>query len=101
MVKQIKTPYCIIDDVKYQLYWVGTVLRFPNDGRPMPDLNKMAIDYFNGRSPLSDSFEYYTNSGSSYELVYQHFSRGGINNHMVTQGNEPTKRFRLYTGKRP
>lgn len=97
----MKTPYCIIDNVKYQLHYDenGTV-RFPDDGREMPDLNQMAVDYFRGKIKLQELFDYYINSGSPYSLVYGCFSRGGINNHTVTQGNEPTKKFRVYYGKR-
>lgn len=95
----IKVPYCKIDGVKYQLYWVNGVLRFNDDGRPMPNLNQMAMDYFNGKSPLSERFDYSVNSGSSYEYVFGIFSKNGINNHMVTQGPEPSKKFYLYLGK--
>lgn len=97
---KIKVPYCIIDGVRYQLYVnkVDGVLRFPDDGRAMPDLNKLVIDYAEKRIPLSTLFEYDINSGSSYERVYGIYSRNGMNNHIVTQGPEQTKRFRLYLG---
>lgn len=96
---EIQVPYCKIDGVKYQLYWVDGVLRFFNDGRHAPDLNRMVIDYFKGVSPLSERFEYDVNSGSSYEYVFGIYSTNGINNHMVTQGPEKPKKFALYKGK--
>lgn len=95
----MKTPYCTIDGKKYQLeISKNGVLRFPNDGRKMPDVNQYVKDYINGKRPLSDLFDYHTNSGSSYETVYGLFSKGGCNNHITTQGPEPTKKFRLYLG---
>lgn len=101
----MKTPYCMIDGIKFQLEIVNGVLRFPNDGRDgdnlskMPDLNVWWMDYFESKRPVNDLFEYYTNSGSSYDHVYSIFGKGGGNNHMVKQGPEPTKRFRLFLGK--
>lgn len=92
----MKRPYCKIDGVKYQLYMINDVIRFPDDGRPMPDLNKMVIDYMNGRIPLSDLFDYAVNSGSSYEYVQGIYGHRGMNNHIVTQGREKTKSFRLF-----
>ena len=100
MMNDIKVPYCKIDGVKYQLYWKGDVLRFPDDGRSdQYDLNLMVVHYIQGKIPLSDLFEYYTNTGCSYDLVFGNFSTNGMNNHMVTQGKEPTKKFALYLGK--
>ena len=93
----IKRPFCIIDGEYYQLRNVNGVIRFRNDGRKAPyDLNRMVIDYAYGRIPLKTLFDYYINSGSSYELVYGLFSKCGINNHTVTQGKEPTKHFYYY-----
>lgn len=89
-------PFCNINGKQYQLYMINDVLRFPDDGREMPDLNQMIVDYFKSKIPLSDLFEYYINSGSSYYLVEGIFSTNGINNHSVTQGKEKTKKFRLY-----
>lgn len=98
----MKTPYCIIDGIKYQLHYDGNdVLRFPDDGRAMPDINRMTVQYIKGERKLSDLFNYSVNSGSSYELVYGLYSKGGMNNHIVTQGSEPTKHFRIYKGKKP
>lgn len=93
---KIQRPYCRIDNVVYQLEYVDGVLRFPNDGRKMPDLNIWALQYFKGERPLSDIWEYHTHSGTSYEMTWSLFSTKGCNNHMVTQGKEKTKSFRLY-----
>lgn len=109
-VPRISAPYCIVDGIVHQLVWSdptppdsrwggARVLRFPDDGREMPDLNQMAIDYFNGISPLSDRWEYTVNSGSSYSYTYGLFAARGVNSHMVTQGKEPCKKFKLYIGK--
>ena len=95
----MKTPYCTMNGVEFQLYWIKGVLRFLDDGRPMPDLNQMVVDYMNGKTSLKPYFQYCVNSGCSYELVYGIFSKNGINNHTVLQGNEPTLKFRLYLGK--
>jgi hypothetical protein len=101
LASPITTPYCKINDIKYQLaYDKQGVLRFPDDGRLMPDLNKMVVDYAHGRLPLRALFEYDVNSGSSYELVYGRYSKGGINNHIVKQGPEQTKKFALYSGSK-
>ncbi len=98
---KMERPYCTIDGARHKLYVDehGTV-RFPDDGRPIPDLNKMIIDYIVGRIPLSDLFDYYVNSGSSYYLVEGLFSKRGMNNHITTQGKEPTKNFKYYGTKR-
>ena len=96
----MEKPYCIIDGVRYKLHISekGTI-RFPDDGRPMPDLNKMVIDYIQGKIPLSNLFEYHVNSGSSYYLVEGLFGKRGMNNHITKQGKEPTKSFRYYGKK--
>ena len=94
----MKTPYCEINGIQYQLVFSKTgVLRFPDDKRPMPDLNQMTVDYITGKIPLSNLFEYDVNSGSSYERVFGIFSKDGMNNHIVAQGPEPTKEFILFT----
>lgn len=92
----MQRPYCIIDGVRHQLHMINDVIRFPDDNRPMPDLNKAIIDYAEGKAPLSDMFDYAINSGSSYEYVRGIYSHDGCNNHIVTQGKENTKSFKLY-----
>lgn len=92
-------PYCIIDGVRYKLAVSEGVVRFPDDGRPIPNINKMTIEYIEGKRPLSDLFNYCINSGTSYYLVQDWFSKHGGNNHMTTQGKEPTKSFKYYGKK--
>lgn len=95
----MKTPYCKIDGVKYQLYWVNGVLRFPDDGRPMPDLNMMQFAYLNGLTDRQQLFDYDINSGSSYEFVYGRYSKYGSNAHSTKEGDH--KKFQVYKGKKP
>ena len=93
----MKRPFCRIDGIRYQLHLINGVIRFSDDGRKAPyDLNRMAIDYINGKTQLKDMFEYAVNSGSSYGYVWGIYSHRGCNNHIVKQGKEKTKSFRLY-----
>lgn len=93
-------PYCIVDGHVYKLEIVRGVLRFPDDGREMPDLNRQVLDYIEGRIRLNVLWDYDTNSGSSYERVRGIYSHSGMNNHIVKQGKEKTKTFKLYDIKR-
>ncbi len=96
----MKRPFCVVDGVRYQLTFdKHGILRFPNDGRTMPDLNEMAMQYAYGQIKLKELWDYHSNSGSSYELVWGLFSLRGWNNHIVKNGSEPTKRFVLYLEK--
>lgn len=92
----MKRPFCNIDGIKHQLYLVNNVIRFMDDGRIQPDLNKMIVDYYHGDISLHELFDYHIHSGSSYELVHGVFSKNGFNNHIVTQGAGKLKSFRLY-----
>lgn len=92
----MKAPYCIIDGVKFKLEEINGVLRFPNTFTKEVDLNKMILDYANGRIKLEEVFVYYTTSGSSYDLVRSIFAKQGGNNHIVKQGKEKPKSFRLF-----
>jgi hypothetical protein len=95
----MKVPYCVIDGIKYQLHVVNNTLRFPNDLRGMPDLNKMWLDCQEGNTDLKELFDYYINSGTSYEMVYQYFSVGAQRNVAIKRGEQHPMRFKLYTGK--
>ena len=92
----MKRPYCIVDGKRYKLHEINGVIRFPDDGRVVANLKKLIIDYAYGRIALKELWDYYSNSGCSYELVRGIFSKTGQNNHIVLQGNESTKSMRLY-----
>ena len=93
----MKYPYCTIDKIKYQLYEdENSIIRFPDDGRKVDNLNTFIIDYYNGKRPFKEILDYYLNSGCSYSLVEGYFSHYGINNHTVTQGNASTMHFVLF-----
>jgi hypothetical protein len=94
----MEKPYCIVDGKEYQLEYVNGVLRFPNTRPSYNDINQLHMDYGYGKIDLEAVWEVYTQTGSSFDLVEGYFSKWGMNNHTVTNGNGKFKKFELYSG---
>lgn len=95
----MEIPYCIVDGKEYQLEFdKNGTLRFPNTKEPCEDLNDLHIDYINGKIDLQVIWEEYTQTGSSFGLVEGYFSKYGMNNHTVANGNGKFKKFELFSG---
>lgn len=92
-------PYCIVDGVEYQLVFdERKTLRFPDVKSSCGDLNKLVMDYYADLIPLSDVWDEYTKTGSSYYMVCGLFTLHGMNNHTVTQGKGKCKEMILCSG---
>lgn len=88
----MKRPFCTINGTKYQLYLVDGVVRFENIYKNKKfDLNLHWIQYQKGILHINALFMYYAKSGSSYNLVYEKFSK--YNDLLNLQD---IKKFRLY-----